>query len=86
MKRGNMTGGFQREILGDIITERLKQDAKFPEEENTDERWYAILGEEFGEIGRAILTEDRANLREELIQLAAVSVAWVEIMDEEDAE
>lgn len=64
-----------------------------------DDRRYAVLGEEFGEVGRAILErqyrDDRAAgigarldpavedspLRDELIQVAAVAVAWVEAID-----
>lgn len=56
-----------------------------------------IVAEEFGEVAREVceldaelhpeLTEQqkaqiRANLRKELIQLAAVSVAWLESMEE----
>lgn len=39
---------------------------------------YVVLGEEVGEIAQAILHDDTANLREELIQVAAVCVAWLE--------
>ncbi len=42
-----------------------------------------VLGEEFGEVCRAVLEGDEANLREELIQVAAVAVAWVEAIDRE---
>lgn len=38
----------------------------------------AILAEEFGEVANAILEQDKANLREELVQVAAVCVAWLE--------
>lgn len=47
----------------------------------------AVLGEEFGEVARAVCEsiegniENRADLREELIQVAAVAVAWVERLD-----
>lgn len=53
-----------------------------------------VLGEEFGEVSRAAYdcyytevngptTAQREHLREELIQLAAVAVAWVESIDNE---
>lgn len=42
---------------------------------------YVVLGEEIGEIAEAILEGDMANLREELIQAAAVVVAWIEGID-----
>lgn len=40
--------------------------------------WANILSEEFYE---AIAEEDPAKLREELIQVAAVAVAWIEAID-----
>lgn len=40
--------------------------------------WADILREEFHE---ALAEADPANLREELIQVAAVAVAWVEAID-----
>lgn len=47
----------------------------------------AVLGEEFGEVARAVCesmdgnSEDRAHLRTELIQTAAVAIAWIERLD-----
>lgn len=57
----------------------------------TDERRIATLGEEFGEVCREISDaggdgrEPGPNLRVELIQLAALAVAWIEHIDEETA-
>lgn len=53
---------------------------------NTDDRRLAILGEEFGEVAREVCDAhvrpiDRNRLRAELVQLAAVAVAWVEAID-----
>jgi len=45
--------------------------------------WNAILGEEVGEVARAILESDRENLREELIQVATVCLNWIEKIDVE---
>lgn len=45
------------------------------------ERKLAILGEEYGEVAKALNEEwvgQPANLREELIHVAAVAVAWAE--------
>lgn len=49
----------------------------------------AVLQEEVGEVAREVLamqglvreTGDRARLRKELIQVAAVAVAWIEALD-----
>lgn len=40
----------------------------------------AVLIEEAGEVARAVLTADHEALRNELIQVAAVAVAWLEGM------
>jgi hypothetical protein len=40
----------------------------------------AVLAEECGEVSRAVLDQDREQLRTELIQVAAVAVAWLEGM------
>ena len=38
----------------------------------------AVLAEECGEVARAVLDADFGNLRDELVQVAAVAVAWLE--------
>jgi hypothetical protein len=38
----------------------------------------AVLTEETGEVARAFLDGDRDGLRRELVQVAAVAVAWLE--------
>lgn len=45
-----------------------------------DDRRSVVLGEEFGEVCKAVL-EHTPNLRDELIQVAAVAVAWAEAID-----
>ena len=40
----------------------------------------AVLTEECGEVAEAVLERDAASLREELVQVAAVAVAWLEGM------
>lgn len=42
----------------------------------------AVLAEECGEVSRAVLDRDQAAMRRELIQVAAVAVAWLEWFDE----
>lgn len=39
-----------------------------------------VLGEEFGEVARAVLDHDDAGLEQELVQVAAVAVAWLEMI------
>jgi hypothetical protein len=40
-----------------------------------------VLTEECGEVSRAVLELDQQNLKEELIQVAAVAVAWLESLE-----
>ena len=39
-----------------------------------------VLTEEIGEVAKAVLEEDSENLREELIQVTAVAMAWLETL------
>lgn len=68
-------------IQTDIEEERDRQRAKWGEQYHSFDHWYVILGEEFGEVGRAIFEGNTSNLREELIQVAAVCVAALEQLD-----
>lgn len=69
------------EIFALIISERQRQDAKWgPQASHTPEKWYAILGEEFGEVAKEVLERpNSAKMRAELIQVAAVCVKWLEL-------
>jgi len=71
--------------------EQLRADGKFAatcattdKYEMTDPECLAVLAEEFGEVARAVCEgmpgniENTASLRAELIQVAAVAVAWAE--------
>ena len=72
-----------RFVLTDVMDERKHQDREWPGQATAEDTpWLAILTEEVGEVARATLgNEDAGNLRQELIQVAAVAVAWVEWMD-----
>ena len=45
----------------------------------------AVLSEEAGEVSRAVLERDDEALRAELVQVAAVAVAWLEGMEKGSA-
>lgn len=73
-------------ILREVGQERLRQNELFGEQNHDFETWYTILGEEFGEVGKALQDirfrgAGTENLREELLQVAAVAVAIVECLD-----
>jgi NTP pyrophosphatase (non-canonical NTP hydrolase) len=68
-----------------IAHERTFQDKKWGRQDHPDQYWLAILMEEVGELAKCIL--DRSDkghpdfLRnKELIQVAAVCVAWMECL------
>ena len=73
--------------LLDVRVERLKQDQKWGDQsEHSDAIWQAILTEEVGECAQAVLHNGfggkaAGTLRDELVQVAAVAVAWVEAID-----
>lgn len=71
-----------------IIAERHQQDQKWGRIESrlgkTDENWIAILGEELGECCQDVDLGDSGNLKKELIQVAAVCVAFLEAMEERE--
>lgn len=82
-------------IIKAILDERKRQDEKWGDHgKNTNGKWLAILTEEVGEAARAILDENRTDapaskrrvtgLEEELIQAAAVIIAWLEYMTPEE--
>lgn len=76
-----------------VIEERQRQDAKWGEQNHDPQYWMGILGEEFGELCQAVNEtvfnngpEERkkggyANMRAEAVQVAAVSVAFIELLD-----
>lgn len=87
------------EVLDEVDTERrrqedLKLEGRFThtcaDSELTPSEKVAVLAEEFGEVAHEV-TESIGNhseldltaLRKELIQVAAVAVAWVECLDRE---
>jgi NTP pyrophosphatase (non-canonical NTP hydrolase) len=64
-------------IIHDLTEERKRQNNLHNYFEQSDRM--AILTEEVGEVAKALL--DGEGLREELIQVAAVAIRWVEELD-----
>jgi NTP pyrophosphatase (non-canonical NTP hydrolase) len=75
---------WQNNAINDVIIERDKQDEKWGEQNHIPLYWLAILGEEVGEVNKAVLERDREGYRAELVQVAAVCVAAVENYDREE--
>ncbi len=78
------------DILREVTNERTAQDIKFGNQsDKTLAQWHAILTEETGEVSKEVCEllhggGDRANLRTELIQVAAVAVAFIQHGDYND--
>lgn len=74
------------DIVQDVYSERLRQDAKwgrhFPGRH--DSYWLTILTEEVGELAEAILDANEAHIHEEAIQVAAVIFKFLELRSQED--
>ncbi len=79
-------------IFGHIAAERLRQNEKWGEQNWKPSEWLSILGEEYGEVCRAVYEmelnppEKRdpkwwLNYREELVHVAAVAVQMLECFD-----
>lgn len=73
------------EVLKKIVAERDSQDLQWsrkPGEWPLDDGMkLAVLGEEYGEVARAILEDDVEQLERELVQLAAVAACWLEVLE-----
>jgi NTP pyrophosphatase (non-canonical NTP hydrolase) len=69
------------DIIEEIVRERGRQDMKWDVQNHHPTYWLSILGEEFGEVCRAVCDKDAKNYREELIHVAAVAVSMAECYD-----
>lgn len=71
-----------KEAFNDLIQiERNAQDAKWGEQNHSDEKWITILLEEFGEAAKAVLEKNDEALLLEVVQIAAVLENWVTSRD-----
>lgn len=80
------------DILMEVYRERDRQDVKWGDQSgNSDLTFVAVLTEEVGEVAQAVLKthfeggKSIDDVREELIQVAAVAVAHVEAIDRRGA-
>jgi NTP pyrophosphatase (non-canonical NTP hydrolase) len=76
------------DALDDVLARRKKQDAKWGEQNHNPYIYLAILIEEVGELGQAILQTqfggDKGgwlNVRNEAVDVAAVGLALIECLD-----
>lgn len=69
--------------IKDVQDERNRQDKKWGKQSNHPYLWNTILGEEVGEVNQASLdcengTDTQEHLEEELVQVIAVAIAYLE--------
>lgn len=78
-----MNIAITNEVLSEVVNERINQDNKWGEQNHLPPFWLAILGEEFGEVCKAVFEHNyhSGGYRKELIHVAAVAVAMVECFD-----
>jgi NTP pyrophosphatase (non-canonical NTP hydrolase) len=85
---------MKRDVIGEVINERKRQDDKWGEQNHIPAIWMNILMEEVGEASKEMLESDfeyakdwteygelLENYRTELVQVAAVAVAAIECLD-----
>ena len=79
-------------IFKEIVYERSRQDTKWGDQsQNANVVWSTVLTEEVGEAAKATLQLDFEHggtvqeLYDELIQIAAVTVAWMEALKKNHA-
>lgn len=77
---------YFKEVTQDLVYKELqRQELKWGKQDHSEPDWYVILGEEVGEVARAIFEchgkQLNENYREELIQVAAVCMAALENYD-----
>jgi len=77
-------------IIKEIKEERKRQDSKWGIQNHHPLEWLPILGEEVGEVNKAVLEtyffdgfnkNNYQDYRKELIQVAAVAVSMIECLD-----
>jgi len=67
------------EVLENVLAERERQDSIWGDQrDNTDDTWALIALEEFGEVAKDINDNKLGSAYTEIIQVAAVMVAWAE--------
>lgn len=66
------------DVFRAIDDEREAQLVKWGEQHHDPDRWNTILTEETGEAAKEVNEGDHQKMVAELIQVAAVAVAWLE--------
>lgn len=84
-----MHSEIQKMIFEHIADERIRQYAKWGPQYHDDSIWGMILMEEVGEVAKSIVDSlnkadhkaHLADMKKEIVQVAAVAVAWLECLE-----
>ena len=80
-----MANLIQDAIFHHIVNRREQQDLKWGVQDHDNPYWLGIMVEEIGEAAKAVIEFDLDNLRDELIDVAAVIFAWLECIERRDS-
>lgn len=75
---GYRAAGYRDAIFRFIVEERDRQTKKWGRQKHSNATWNLIMNEEVGEVAKAILEAKEGTVTNELIQVIAVAVAWLE--------
>ena len=75
-----------QKTIYEINNEMERQDEKWGQQEHSDEYWLAILGEEFGEVSKAIVEGKAQEIKKELLHVSAVAIQWLDCIARNAAE
>lgn len=64
-----------------VLIEVMRQEDVWGRQEHEDDRWALILGEEVGELSKAILEKNSHAVQMELTQVCAVAMNWIACMN-----
>ena len=71
-----------KKAFNDLIQiERNAQDEQWGQQNHNDEKWVCIILEEFGEVSKAVIEGNEADILTETVQVAALLQAWVTSRD-----
>jgi len=77
--------GLGEEALDMLAAEDIAQIDKWGHQAHATFEWYAIIGEEFGELGKAILEGDLEASEKEATQLATLALKYAYMVRKERA-
>lgn len=60
-----------------VVAEKFRQLNQWGAQVHDDDRWFAIMAEEVGEVAKAVVQGKPDEMIEELVQVVAVAETWI---------